>query len=212
MQWEQLLLQSVRSLGGKASLPDLYSWLERQNVLTAKHLRSTIYGGRPAYQHQVRSHISNLCEQGTLVRVAPGVYALCGNVCFKCGAHDWGSWTSASTRKVFRYCRKCRRGRARTYSGRKAANGGSHTQRQWESKLALYADCPGCDRPWKKVPPRPDSRYRNVWTKDHIVPVSQGGTDNIDNIQPLCYQCNSAKCDALSWHGTPNRRMEPTRR
>ncbi|HVX85798.1 MAG TPA: HNH endonuclease signature motif containing protein [Phycisphaerae bacterium] len=46
-----------------------------------------------------------------------------------------------------------------------------------------------------KIPPRPDRRYRHVWTKDHKVPLSKGGTDDIDNIEPLCYRCNSSKCD-----------------
>lgn len=33
-------------------------------------------------------------------------------------------------------------------------------------------------------------------TIDHIVPISRGGTDELDNLVPACRACNSAKCAA----------------
>ncbi|MGN6554032.1 MAG: HNH endonuclease signature motif containing protein [Verrucomicrobiota bacterium] len=115
--------------------------------------------------------------------------------CAKCGSLDFGTWKSSSTGRVSRYCRACRRLRANAYTKRKIKNGGSHTRKEWLAKLALYQICPRCGRPWGSIPPRPDKRYRNIWTKDHIVPLTNGGSDDIQNLQPLCYRCNSSKCD-----------------
>ena len=36
--------------------------------------------------------------------------------------------------------------------------------------------------------------FRN-FTVDHVVPQSRGGTDHLDNLQPLCGVCNSLKGD-----------------
>jgi len=32
-------------------------------------------------------------------------------------------------------------------------------------------------------------------TIDHVVPMSQGGTDEVENLQFLCRSCNSRKSD-----------------
>lgn len=71
---------------------------------------------------------------------------------------------------------------------------GSHTNEEWED-IRRYYDfrCAKCGikeselrRMWKGT-------YLNKLTKDHIVPISRGGTDFIWNIQPLCVSCNARK-------------------
>lgn len=56
-----------------------------------------------------------------------------------------------------------------------------HTEREWQELCESYDHhclCCGLQVPL---------------TRDHVVPVSQGGTDAITNIQPLCKPCNSQK-------------------
>ena len=70
---------------------------------------------------------------------------------------------------------------------------GSFTTKEWESILGNYDSCPMCKRLWAEIP-LPDG-WNSVITRDHIIPVSKGGRNTIDNIQPLCYSCNSSKVD-----------------
>ena len=39
---------------------------------------------------------------------------------------------------------------------------------------------------------------------DHVTPLSRGGSNTIDNIQPLCRSCNSVKCDKTIDYRAPN--------
>jgi 5-methylcytosine-specific restriction endonuclease McrA len=60
-------------------------------------------------------------------------------------------------------------------------NGGYHTLEQWERLLAFYkGQCLVC------------GTTQNI-TKDHIIPISKGGSNSIDNLQPLCKAHNSSK-------------------
>lgn len=58
---------------------------------------------------------------------------------------------------------------------------GSHTLEEWEEVKKHHGyRCVYC------------GTDENI-TKDHIIPLTKGGTDYIDNIQPLCHNCNSSK-------------------
>ncbi|WP_084757935.1 HNH endonuclease [Spirosoma luteum] len=114
-------------------------------------------------------------------------------ICSKCEQDNWGTWTSSSTSVVHLYCKTCRKNRAFTYLQRRKAASGNHTKREWLDKLEQYNKCPKCNRHWSSMPKRPDKRYKFVWTKDHITPLNKGGSDSIENIDSLCYQCNFGK-------------------
>jgi len=70
----------------------------------------------------------------------------------------------------------------------KVSNGGFHTIEEWEKCKKRYNyTCPMCgvSEPEIKL------------TLDHIIPLSCGGKNSIENIQPLCRACNSSKGTAI---------------
>ena len=72
----------------------------------------------------------------------------------------------------------------RDYELRKINAEGSHTRGEWELLKKQYGfKCPAC----QKIEPE------ILLTEDHIIPLSKGGSDYIENIQPLCRSCNSTK-------------------
>lgn len=39
-----------------------------------------------------------------------------------------------------------------------------------------------------------DANHQEIlMTKDHIIPKSKGGRDSLDNLQPMCFECNRKK-------------------
>lgn len=74
----------------------------------------------------------------------------------------------------------------------KKGNGGSYTTQEWEGLCEFYGNvCLCCgihanDTPEGKLSP------------DHVIPLSRGGSNDISNIQPLCYKCNLQKYTATT--------------
>jgi 5-methylcytosine-specific restriction endonuclease McrA len=67
---------------------------------------------------------------------------------------------------------------------------GTHTEDDWEQLLCHFnyrcVKC-GC---------YPEGRP----CKDHIVPICDGGSDGLDNLQPMCRECNTGKrSDTFNW-------------
>ena len=70
------------------------------------------------------------------------------------------------------------------YRARKRAAGEKFTHAEWQALCALYDyTCLCCGKQ------EPDITL----TTDHVVPVSKGGSNAIENIQPLCTDCNNHK-------------------
>jgi 5-methylcytosine-specific restriction endonuclease McrA len=67
---------------------------------------------------------------------------------------------------------------------RKLSAKGSHTDQEWQSLKAFYQyKCLCCEKQEPEI----------KLTRDHVLPLTKGGSDSIDNIQPLCARCNSKK-------------------
>lgn len=59
---------------------------------------------------------------------------------------------------------------------------GKHTKEEWETMKAVCGNaCVKCGSTELDL------------SKDHIVPICKGGSDGIENIQPMCHRCNAGK-------------------
>ena len=63
---------------------------------------------------------------------------------------------------------------------KEAREKGMHTKEEWEEMKTFFGECVICGD-------------KESIVKDHIIPLYQGGSDAITNLQPLCRTCNSRK-------------------
>lgn len=69
----------------------------------------------------------------------------------------------------------------RAFYEQQAKRKGTHSKEDWENLRHRIGRCMACGKTGVRL------------TKDHIVPISRGGCDCIENVQPLCQPCNSSK-------------------
>jgi len=86
------------------------------------------------------------------------------------------AWKKDNPDKVRHYSR------IRSYKKRMAD--GTHTLREWNTlKRRFDFMCLSCEKREPEI----------KLTVDHIIPIIEGGSNYITNIQPLCGRCNSSK-------------------
>ena len=82
-------------------------------------------------------------------------------------------WTESNRERARHYCQ--------TWSARRRGNGGSHTIEEWRDLCVRHGHrCAYCGA-------------QKRLERDHVVPLSRGGTNSIDNILPACRSCNARK-------------------
>lgn len=94
------------------------------------------------------------------------------------GENHWNYKDGRSkTRKYLTYY-------ARLGKARRRGAIGKFTFAEWKTMIVQYNyTCPCCHRSEPKI----------KLTIDHIIPIARGGSNNAENIQPLCVSCNSKK-------------------
>jgi 5-methylcytosine-specific restriction endonuclease McrA len=101
---------------------------------------------------------------------------------------QWRANNPDKRRAQIRAYRKSKPDKIRTIMQRRRARkyqqGGCYTEAQWLALKAQYAFmCLRCHRC------EPEIRL----TADHVIPIARGGSSYIENIQPLCDDCNRWK-------------------
>lgn len=119
------------------------------------------------------------------------------------------NWEERNPEKVIEYARKwrrlnsekCRADSLRTVQRRNARKRESRTEVYTEVQvLEMYGtNCNICLEPIDLKAPR-STRFLN-WQKglqiDHLIPLSKGGSDTLDNVRPTHALCNLKKADKL---------------
>lgn len=119
--------------------------------------------------------------------------------CYKCMRFLKNSdFTRRATGSYYSACKDCNKyGFSHVRRARVKNAEGSFTAKEFTELLTKFDACPMCKRKWVDIPLPKGKKV--PWTADHIIPITplkEGdapGRNDISNIQPLCFSCNSKK-------------------
>jgi len=139
------------------------------------HAKARVGIGNPNWRGGSLSRQCQNCGKAFTI-IQAGVKRNRGNYCsFECGR--LGIRVHATATAAKRFFRRKRENILR--ASRKLEK--FHTDEEWNALLAKHGGrCVICGST-KRI------------ERDHIIPLSKGGTDDIGNIQPLCKTCNCRK-------------------
>ena len=124
-----------------------------------------------------------------------------GDVQLSC-EHCGKAFAQCPARGQMRFCSpQCRYEGQRIYESAAAQKKACRRRRDLRLRNAR-CEIAHTEAEWRTLLSRHDGRCAHCGTaeditRDHIIPISKGGTDDIGNIQPLCRPCNSRKSDSL---------------
>lgn len=170
---------------------------------------------RRTFQYNRKFLVCSRCEgprEKNLRWCAACKIEMCHRICERCGVEfqvhrpawkqSFCTQTCANNRTVTKVC-KCGKVFRTKLSARSTCGSCAAANRRLRKVLRRGGAGPThTDKDWRRLLARYDGKCaycleRPAEHRDHIIPISRGGTDAIGNIVPACGSCNSSKYDRL---------------
>lgn len=174
LKWKPYTAYNNRQVGGKYLVAYCVDCNREKKAAHRQKYPDRINATRRLYYQENRDHIRE--KQTALYNKNPDKFRGRANEYYKREPDKVKSWAkrwyknNPAKVRVNRHRRRARENMA----------GGSYTANEWLSLCEWFGGvCLCCGKAETTV--------------DHVIPITKGGSNNIDNLQPLCLSCNCSK-------------------